>query len=263
MRRPPRRGALRALSALATLLWLLLAGFTITAIYFVAAGAVWARLSEPFFIPDYDRGLLKLIVGVVVENQAVFDLMNVGAEGLLWDHLGNLLYSNSTPLYFVGVGGKVSFDLSFCLNLTELALDPATAYLMTERALLNVSISLHMIYAYIFPTEANVSLVTGWGPPLSGLRARLSPGPLPDTTRVMVAFMNSAPFWFKGKVKAYLYGDGGLLASGETQVTAHRDEERHLSVLLPINMDNLPEHYRLVLVFDTNMFYFTWEWEYG
>ena len=265
MRGAPRRGrgVLRALSVLATSLWIGLASFTVIAVYFAAAGGVWACLSQPFFITDYDSGVLKLIIGVMVENQAIFDLLNVRAEGELLDGLGNVLCENSTGLYHVGIGGEVDFKLFLCLNVTELATNPATSYMMTRRAKLTVNMTLRMIYAYIFPTKAIITIPADWGPPLLGLRASLMPGPTPDTTCALVAFKNAATFWFKGYVNAYLYGDGELLAQGRAYTTVHKHESKNLSIVLPVDPDRLPERCKLVLAFDTNMFYFTWGVELG
>lgn len=263
MRRAPRRSVLRVLSILATLLWVGLAVFTVVAIYYVAAGGVWACLSEPLFMADYDKGRLKMVIGILVENQAIFDLMNVRAYGVVADTLGNVIGTNTTDFYYVGVGSELSFSLSFYLSISKLAANPSTSYLMTEKARLAINMTLSMIYAYIFPTKAMVTIKVDWGPPLLGLRARLMKGPSPSTTCVLVMFKNAAPFWFKGYLIAHLYSNWGLLAEEETYMLVHKGEEKAISIILPISPDDLPEHYKLVLEFKTNMFYFTWGYEHG
>jgi len=249
------RAAVKALSVLSTLLWLVLIGLVVSSFYFAATGGVIIYVGEPYV--EVEEGLLAYVAYVHVRNHGLLSLQRLILNGTLVDSNGHLVGWNETLVGSVGPGREETIRYAIYLNLTEIGSDPELSYLMEEAATLNMTVVASVVYSYLFPLRVKASYPVEWSPPLENLHI-IGPNLSITGTQMSLGiyFTNKAVFDLRGDVDVHIYDAGGdLLGSGTTGISVQRGEKADIQVVISLDKPLKPPiSGTYVIVFRTDMF---------
>jgi hypothetical protein len=212
------RQAIRALGWAATIFWIILLFFTITAAYSAFLIAQGLRFGEP--TAGVDNGTLLVSLPLFFNDTGLYDISNFNVTTSIRDGNGSLISRSST---FVPLIPRASSNFTVAHNIS---LSPSQmtsghlAYLLFNDSDLSVDAILKLNFARAIPLELATNISMPWGAPLYGLSIGDIGTPTilgPNRVRVTVPIIyeNHAFFDLDGTVFLELVDDGGnLLGSG-------------------------------------------------
>ena len=211
------RQAIRALGRAATIFWIILLFFTITAAYSAFLIAQGLRFGEP--TTGVENGTLLVSLPLSFNDTGFYDISNFNATTLIRDGNGSLISRSST---FVPLIPRASSNFTVAHNIS---LSPSQmtsghlAYLLFNDSDLGVDVILKLSFARAIPLELATNISMPWGAPLYGLAIGDISVTMIDLTHfratVPIVYENHAFFDLDGTVLLELVDDdGNQLGSG-------------------------------------------------
>lgn len=212
------RQAIRALGWAATIFWIILLFFTVTAAYSAFKVAQGLRFGRP--TTSQEDGTLLVSLPLSFNDTGLYDMSNFNITTLIRDGNGTFISGSSTFVPLIPRESKnflVTHNLLLNpgqMNTTDLA------YLLFNDSTLNVDAILKLDFARAIPIELATNTSMPWGAPLYGLTISDVSATMisPTSFRVTfsVSYENHAFFDLDGSVLLELVDSAGNQLSSTT-----------------------------------------------